>query len=85
MDHRESAFERVAVDMTGQMIHAAGAIVTGAERDDFAAELTSDGFSNQARRLCIGGRSLRQGWWEILRTQAEGLFTTRIQGLLGVR
>jgi hypothetical protein len=50
MDHRESAFERVAVDMTGQMIHAAGAIVTGAERDDFAAELTSDGFSIQARR-----------------------------------
>ncbi len=36
--------------MTGQMIHAAGVIVTGAERDDFAAELTSDGFSNQARR-----------------------------------
>jgi hypothetical protein len=50
MDHRESAFERVAVDMTGQMIHAAGASVTGAEWDDPAAELTSVGFSSQTRR-----------------------------------
>jgi len=27
MDHREGAFERVVVDVAGQMVHAAGPIV----------------------------------------------------------